>query len=103
MEIDYKKTRGRPRSGNQDKAVTVQALDRGMALLVSLSKTDRATLTELSLTCGMAPSTAHRLLTTMEQHGIVSFDELSQNWMVGVETLRIGDGHGQHPEVQRQK
>ncbi len=61
-----------------------------MALLVNLSKTDRATLTELSLTCGMAPSTAHRLLTTMEQHGVVTFDELTQNWMVGVETLRIG-------------
>lgn len=88
-EIAYKKTRGRPRSTSLEKPVTVKALDRGMGLLLNLSKVDQATLTELALRTGMAPSTAHRLLTTMQQHGIVAFDEATQNWMVGVEAMRI--------------
>ena len=90
MEITYKKSRGRPRSSGPEKPVTVKALDRGMALLVNLSKIDLATLSELALRTGMAPSTAHRLLRTMQQHGLVSFDETTQYWMVGVEAMRIG-------------
>lgn len=90
MEIAYKKSRGRPRSSAADKPVTVKALDRGMALLVNLSKIDRASLSELALRTGMAPSTAHRLLRTMQQHGLICFDEATQNWMVGVEAMRIG-------------
>lgn len=83
-----KKTRGRPRSG--EAGATVQALDRGLALLAALARTGRATLTEIALGAGMAPSTAHRMLTTMQRHGITDFDEASQHWMVGVEAFRIG-------------
>ncbi|HSF93449.1 MAG TPA: IclR family transcriptional regulator, partial [Thermohalobaculum sp.] len=83
-----KKTRGRPRSG--DGGATVQALDRGLSLLAILARTDRATLTEIALAAGMAPSTAHRMLTTMQRHGITEFDESNQHWMVGVEAFRIG-------------
>ena len=83
-----KKTRGRPRSG--EAGATVQALDRGLALLAALARTGRATLTEIALGAGMAPSTAHRMLTTMQRHGITDFDEATQHWMVGVEAFRIG-------------
>ncbi len=83
-----KRTRGRPRSG--ESGAVVQALDRGMTLLRVLARNDRATLTEIALSAGMAPSTAHRMLTTMQRHGVVDFDETSQHWMVGVEAFRIG-------------
>jgi IclR family acetate operon transcriptional repressor len=90
-EIEFKKTRGRPRSADPDKhSGTVQALDRALGLLSDLARADEKTLTELSLKTGMAPSTAHRLLVTMQRHGIVAYDETTQNWMVGVEAFRIG-------------
>lgn len=90
-EIEFKKTRGRPRSADPDKqGGTVQALDRALGLLSDLARADEKTLTELSLKTGMAPSTAHRLLVTMQRHGIVAYDEITQNWMVGVEAFRIG-------------
>ena len=86
-----KRSRGRPRSVWSDKpAQTVQALDRAMVLLAALAADDKATLTELALKTGMSPSTAHRLLTTLQRHNVVEFDEASQDWMVGVEAFRIG-------------
>lgn len=91
MEPERKKTRGRPRLDGADKPVeTVQALDRAFRLLTTLAKHDQLTLTELTTDTGMAPSTAHRLLITMQRHGIVAFNEEAQRWMVGVETFRIG-------------
>jgi len=91
MEIKYKKTRGRPRNAQFDKPATkVQALDRALHLLNNLARTDQATLTELTMQTGTAPSTAHRLLMTMQRRGIVAFDEATQNWMIGVEAFRIG-------------
>ncbi len=89
--IPQKRSRGRPKSVWKDKpAATVQALDRAMVLLNALAADDKVTLTELSLRVGMSPSTAHRLLTTLQQHGVVEFEEATQNWMVGVEAFRIG-------------
>lgn len=88
-EIEYKKSRGRPR-GAAAQGYTVQSLDRALELLKSLAEVDEAPLTEIALKTGAAPSTAHRLLTTLQQHGVVAFDERSQNWMVGVEAFRIG-------------
>jgi IclR family acetate operon transcriptional repressor len=83
-----KRTRGRPRSG--DSGAVVQALDRGMALLRALARAERTTLTEIALSAGVAPSTAHRLLTTMQRHGVTAFEEATQHWMIGVEAFRIG-------------
>lgn len=90
-EIAYKKTRGRPRSSGPGKPTnTVQALDRAIDLLKLLAEIDEATLTEIALRVGMAPSTAHRLLVTLQHHGIVDFDEARQRWMIGVEAFRVG-------------
>ncbi|MEM7777939.1 MAG: HTH-type transcriptional regulator BhcR [Pseudomonadota bacterium] len=90
-EIDFKKTRGRPRNTGSGKSTsTVQALDRALELLKLLAEIDEANLTELALRSGMAPSTAHRLLVTLQQQGIVEFDDGTQNWMVGVDAFRIG-------------
>ena len=88
LRTEPKRTRGRPRSG-QGGAV-VQALDRGLTLLRVLAANDRATLTEIALSAGMVPSTAHRLLTTMQRHRITEFDDAMQHWMIGVEAFRIG-------------
>jgi IclR family acetate operon transcriptional repressor len=86
--VEPKRTRGRPRSS--EGGGVVQALDKGLTLLRALARTERATLTEIALSAGMVPSTAHRMLNTMQRHGITTFEESTQHWMVGVEAFRIG-------------
>ncbi|MFT4730006.1 MAG: IclR family acetate operon transcriptional repressor [Granulosicoccus sp.] len=86
-----KRGRGRPRlPTNELSGNTVQALERGLLLLLALSKGGNANLTNLALQVGMPPSTALRLLTTMQKHGFVDFDETSQHWAVGVEAYSVG-------------
>jgi len=88
-----KRPRGRPRgSGKADDAQggTVQALDRGMTLLSALARDGKGTLSDVAMRVGMPPSSAYRLLTTLQGHGIVAFDDTAQEWMVGVEAFRIG-------------
>ncbi len=85
-----KRARGRPRSAANDGAGTVQALDRGLQLMRLLAQDGNATLTDLALSAGMPASSAHRLLTTLQTHGFVEFDEAEQEWMIGVEAFRIG-------------
>jgi IclR family acetate operon transcriptional repressor len=86
--VEPKRTRVRPRSS--EGGGVVQALDKGLTLLRALARTERATLTEIALSAGMVPSTAHRMLNTMQRHGITTFEESTQHWMVGVEAFRIG-------------
>ncbi len=86
-----KRSRGRPRTQSLDsKGATVQALDRGLVLLAALAREGTVTLTEIALMVGMPASSAHRMLVTMQKHGIVEFIETDQTWAVGVETFRIG-------------
>ncbi len=86
-----RRRRGRPRGNDpQSTTGTVQALDRGMMLLRILSEQDEVTLTDIALDADVAPTSAYRLLVTLQQRGMVSFDEDAQTWSIGVETFRIG-------------
>lgn len=87
-----KRSRGRPKSVWTDaQGTTVQALDRGLILLVALAKAGKITLTELAQKVEMPPSSVHRLLSTLQKHEFAEFDKSTQDWMVGVETFRIGN------------
>lgn len=90
-EAGVKRGRGRPRKDPSEPATsTAQALDRGLHLLALLADIGRGTLSEVAEAAELAPSTTHRLLTTMQRHGVVELDDDSQHWMVGIETFRIG-------------
>lgn len=90
-QAPQRRSRGRPRTlSADDRGATVQALDRGLMLMGALAKEGAVTLTELVLRIGMPPSSAHRLLVTLQKHGIVEFDEATQTWAIGVEAFRIG-------------
>ncbi|MFV8836077.1 HTH-type transcriptional regulator BhcR [Aquisalimonas sp.] len=90
-ERERRRKRGRPRSDRpQDATGTVQALDRGLRLLTLLAEQDEMTLTEIGLDANIAPTTAYRLLVTLQQRDMVTFDEEAQTWSIGVETFRIG-------------
>ena len=88
-----KRPRGRPRKHpSETEGTTVVALERGLQLLGLLARDRRISLTEIALRAGMPPSTAHRLLMTLQGHGFADFDENTQDWMIGVEAYRIGSG-----------
>lgn len=89
-----KRRRGRPKSLFNDSQVgTIQALDRGLSLLRTLGKEGGTTLTDLALRVGMPPSSAHRVLATLQKHGFVAFDEPTQQWSIGLEAYRVGSAY----------
>ncbi len=89
-----KKPRGRPKSPPSElPGATIGALDRGINLLITLAKEGQLSLTDLALSVGMPPSTAHRMLGTLEKHGFVELDIETQQWAIGVEVFRVGSAY----------
>jgi IclR family acetate operon transcriptional repressor len=70
----------------------VQSLRRALSLLDGLAATQEGTtLTEIAQQIGLATSTAHRLLTTLEQARYVHFDSERKLWTVGVQAFATGN------------
>ncbi len=76
-------------AGAKDGAV--QSVDRAMALLEALGEDEEGyRLTDLAIRTGLSPSTAHRLLTTLEQRRFVEFDQSDNMWHVGRQSFSVG-------------
>jgi len=89
---------GRPRTtpptraGAQSGSGQVQSLTRGLRLLTALAEAgDGATLTDLALQVGLAPSTTHRLLNTLEKEAFVHQDTGQGRWFVSVKAFQVGN------------
>ena len=68
----------------------IQAVDRAVALLKSVAgATTPPTALELAQACGINRSTAWRLLRTLEYHGLVDRDEITQRYSVGYGTIAV--------------
>jgi IclR family acetate operon transcriptional repressor len=68
---------------------TVQSLTRAMQLLELLAEDDEGfRLVDIAAHSGLSTSTAHRLLTTLEQRQFVQFDRESSLWFVGCAAFR---------------
>jgi IclR family acetate operon transcriptional repressor len=89
--VEHSRKRGRPRSFNPGKGGSIQALDRGLALLRVVAEADGLTLTDLAQRSGLAPSTVHRLLFTLEAHNFVVHDEERGHWQIGVDAFKTGN------------
>jgi IclR family transcriptional regulator, acetate operon repressor len=89
---EIKKLRGRPRSIKlvSEPAGSVQAIDRGLAVLAIIAASDGLTLTDLAQRAGLAPSTAHRILASLEAHKFVLHDEERGLWLIGVGAFEVG-------------
>jgi len=62
----------------------IQAVDRAVALLKSVAASATPpTVLELARDCGINRSTAWRLLRTLEHHGLVDRDPITQRYTVG--------------------
>jgi IclR family transcriptional regulator, acetate operon repressor len=91
METVEKRQRGRPRSFNGPaENSSVQSLDRALRILAIVADGDGLSLSEVASASGLAASTAYRMLTTLEGHGMVEFDRTDQLWSIGVEAYRMG-------------
>lgn len=69
----------------------VQSLGRALSILERLAEADGMTLTDLAQSVGLAPSTTHRLLTTLQQHRFAAFDEEYGVWVIGVGAFNVGN------------
>lgn len=74
-----------------EKAGTVQSLERALSLLELLAANPEGSrLTALARQAELAPSTAHRLLTTLERRGFAQFDAPSSHWFIGRKAFVVG-------------
>ncbi len=81
---------------------TIQSVDRAAALLKAIADSTRPpTVVELAQACGLNRSTAWRLLATLDQHGLVERDPVSQRYTVGYAFLRIAAAAEHDPLVRR--
>lgn len=89
--LDIKRPRGRPATVRANhSAGSVQSLDRALALLEVIAREDGLTLTDLAQRAGVPPSTAHRILATLQAHDYVSHDEERGLWLIGVRAFEVG-------------
>ncbi|SDT33534.1 IclR family transcriptional regulator [Microlunatus soli] len=83
-------------------AQTIQSVDRAIDILWMVSRTPDLTLSELADTAGLLPSTAHRLLATLEQHELIERNSRTRRYQLGRGVLRLaGVTDPAHEEVRR--
>jgi len=81
---------------------TIQSVDRAAALLKAIADAERPpTVVELAEACELNRSTAWRLLATLDAHGLVERDPVSQRYSLGYALLRIAAGADVDPLVRR--
>ncbi len=80
------------RVGVPERSDQVQSLVRALSLVNRIAMaSEGVTLTELAQQVGLSASTAHRLLTTLEQERYVHFDAERRLWSVGVQAFVTGN------------
>jgi IclR family acetate operon transcriptional repressor len=94
MTLAEERPRGRQRNPESTvKSVGgVQSLTRALSILDALAETDEGlTLTLLARRVALPPSTAHRLLTTLQRQHFVRFEPSSMSWQIGVQAFVVGN------------
>ena len=85
---------GRPR--------TIQSVDRAAALIKAIADSRHPpTVMELAAACGLNRSTAWRLLATLDAHGLIERDPVSQRYSLGYAFLRIAAAAEPDPLVRQ--
>jgi IclR family acetate operon transcriptional repressor len=70
----------------------VQSISRALSILDRLAEFDEGlTLTELARGIALPPSSAHRILTTLQRHRFVRFEPATMSWHVGVQAFVVGN------------
>lgn len=83
-----------------DRGGQVQSLARALNLMNALTTEDQGlNLTDLAQKVGLAPSTAHRLLTTLQEMRYVRYDNERGAWMIGVQAFVVGNAFARSRDV----
>ena len=86
----------------ESRAKTIQSVDRAAALIKAIADSPHSpTVNELATACGLNRSTAWRLLATLDSHGLIERDPISQRYTLGYAFLRIAAGADVDPLVRR--
>jgi IclR family transcriptional regulator, acetate operon repressor len=95
-----KRRRQAPAQTARNRTGHVQSLARAMSILNALSREETGLpLTEMAQTVGLAPSTAHRLLTTLQQERYVYFDAERSVWLIGVQAFIVGNAFARSRDI----
>ncbi|QPM90495.1 IclR family transcriptional regulator [Pseudooceanicola algae] len=78
----------------------VQSVDRALALLEALAEASGGlSLSEVSRAVGLATSTAHRLLTTLQLRGFVTHEAQSGRWVIGHRAFSVGESFSHYANI----
>ena len=89
-------------SATESRAKTIQSVDRAAALIKAIADSPHSpTVNELATSCGLNRSTTWRLLATLDAHGLIERDPISQRYSLGYAFLRIAAGADVDPLVRR--
>ena len=83
-----------------ERAGGVQSLTRALNILDALAEhEDGLSLTSLAKAVALPPSSAHRLLTTLQRKRFVRFEPAGMMWRVGVQAFIVGSAFARSREV----
>ena len=86
----------------EPRAKTIQSVDRAAALIKAIADSPHSpTVNELADACGLNRSTTWRLLATLDGHGLIDRDPISQRYSLGYAFLRMAAGAEVDPLVRR--
>lgn len=86
----------------EPRAKTIQSVDRAAALIKAIADSAHSpTVNELADICGLNRSTTWRLLATLDSHGLIDRDPISQRYSLGYAFLRMAAGAEVDPLVRR--
>jgi DNA-binding IclR family transcriptional regulator len=69
----------------------IQSVDRAIRVLTALQGTRRMSLSELAARLDLAPSTAHGIVRSLVEHGMVVQERGSSRYQLGPAVLRLGN------------
>jgi Transcriptional regulator len=89
-------------SATESRAKTIQSVDRAATLIKAIADSPHPpTVNELATACGLNRSTTWRLLATLDGHGLIERDPVSQRYSLGYAFLRMAAGADVDPLVRR--
>jgi IclR family acetate operon transcriptional repressor len=78
----------------------VQSLTRALSILDALASSEEGlTLSVLARRVSLPPSSAHRLLTTLQRQRFVRFEQTSMHWLIGVGAFVVGNAFLQSRDI----
>lgn len=86
--------RQRRSAADSVQSAPVQSISRALRLLSRLADhPDGTALGDIAKQVGLAPSTAHRLLSTLQQEGFAEHDGENGDWRIGVTAFTVGNAY----------